>query len=248
MDPVCLGISERSLPCGGIAAVVLAIVLSTNVGLPDPLPPVFSGQAWAASPNSNGNGKSGQKGNGGKSAEAGSGSGKASSGGGPASAKGIGGGLLRLLSAGSARLPLVGRSSRTGVATGPPMQLLPPQASSKPASPGPVGPPDPRPAAPAQLLLSQAAGVTADTTPAVPADPNSLEFYLQAVSDAQPAEAENQKTDPTYETNLLAAVSAIEANSSFDATVDAYRALAAIIAAFQEAENQVEAESQPGQE
>ncbi|HSG94496.1 MAG TPA: hypothetical protein VLA28_03185, partial [Afifellaceae bacterium] len=75
-----------------------------------------------------------------------------------------------------------------------------------------------------------------------PPGPQSLEYYLEAGAGFNAAETADQEIVSTYEANLIAAVAAIEANSSFDATVDAYKAIAAIIAAFQEAENQSEDE------
>ena len=124
-----------------------------------------------------------------------------------------------------------------GVATGAPVQLLPPEANGAATDTALVGLPVPKPVSPVQLLLSQANGAATDTVPVGPPDPESLEHYLEASADAQAAVTANDNVIPTHEDNLSAAVAVIEAGSSFDATVDAYKALAAIIAAFEEAES-----------
>ena len=237
--PVFLGIKKRNLTNRIVAFAVIAIALSAHAFLPNSMLPAITSQALAANPNSNGNGNSGNNnGNGGKSSQAGSKSSNGSSGGGPASGKGKGGGLLRLLMNGSARLPFAGSRAPAETVTGPPLQLVPPRLTRPSPSVAPaVSPPDPRPVAPVYVLPSKVADTPADAAPATQPGPHSLEYYLQASTASEPDGAEDTGIAPTYETNLVAAVNAIEANSSFDATVDAYKALAAIIAAFQEAEN-----------
>jgi len=238
MKPNCLGNGKRNLTKGSVAAAVLALAFSADAYLPDSVPPIFVGQASAANPNSNGNGNSGNNnGNGGRSADAPSGRGNASARGGPASSRGIGRGLLRLLTTGSARPSSTG-TTPAGIATGAPLQLLPPHLTGAVTDTVIVGPPDPKPDAPAQLLLSQATGAATDAAPVGPPDRQPAGQYLPASADSQAAVTANDDVGPTYEDNLAAAATMIEADSSFNATIDAFKALSVIIEAFEEAENQ----------
>ena len=117
-----------------VAVADLAIAFSADAFLPDTMPPIFVGQAFGANANSEGKGRSGENDDRGRSADAGSRSGDASSSGGPASSQGKGGGLLRLLT-GSARPLSPDSAAPVGVATGAPLQLLPPQANDGTGSP-----------------------------------------------------------------------------------------------------------------
>ena len=238
MNPNWFGNAKRNLTKGSVAVAVLALVFSADAYLPDTVPPIFVGQASAANANSNGNGKSSNNnGNGGRSAGAPSDSGNASSPGGPASGRGQGGGLLRLLTTGSAR-PSSAATSPGGVATGAPMQLLPPHVTGAVTDAAIVWPPDPKPIAPVQLLPPHVTGAVTDAAPVGPPDRQPAGPYLQAGADSQAALTANDDVGPTYEDNLAAAATMIEADSSFNATVDAFKALSVIIEAFEEAENQ----------
>jgi hypothetical protein len=227
MDPNCLVNKKRNLMRGSVAVAVLAIAFSADAYLPDTVPPIFAGQAFAANINSDGNGRSGgdngrsgDNGNGGRSADAQSRSRNESARGRPASIRGIGRGLLRLLTTGSA-WPSSAGNTPAGVATGPPMQLLPSQANGAATGAALVRLPAPRPV---EWNLEVGADVQAAVT----------------ANDA--ATSANDNVIPTYQDNLNAAVAVIEADSSFDATVDAYKALAAIIAAFEEADKRADEE------
>jgi hypothetical protein len=191
---------------------MLAIAFSAGVYLPGTAPPIFTGQAFAANANSDGNGRSGDDngrsgGNNGNSGN--NGKGGQSSNAPSHASKDLGLlHLLHLLVTGGAK-PSSAGTTPAGVATGEPLQLLPPQADGAATGTAVVGLPVPRP----------------------------VEGNLEPGADSQPAPTANDEANPTYEDDLNAAVAVIEADSSFNATVDAYKALAAIIAAFEEAEN-----------
>ena len=243
---------------GSIAVAVLAIAFSADAFLPDTMP-VFAGQAFAANANSNGNanGKS-NNGDGGRSADARSRSGDASSSGGPASGRGQGGGLRRLLT-GSAR-PL--STATAGVATGAPLQLLPPQASGGAGSPvtayvKKTVEPGQAPGEIHRLLGAGHSYFNSSEQAKLHASPNSrikrVERYLDANAAAQTALAENGGVVP-LEPDYLIAVAVIadptappEAKLAAQVIVDAYEAftaeaftaeaIAARVALFEEADN-----------
>ena len=149
-----------------VAVAVLVIAFSGGAFLQAAMPPIFTGQAFAASANSKGSGKSdSNNGDGGRSADAGSGSANESSSGGPASSQGQGasggpasgqgqgGGLLRLLATGS-----TGPS-----ATGAPSQLHPSQPQGGTGAAvvtATIGPPDPKPVAPVTAYVMETAAAT----------------------------------------------------------------------------------------
>lgn len=150
-----LGIKMRNSMKGGVAVAVLAIAFSADAFLPDTVPPIVAGQAFAASVNSNGNGSSGDNGNGGRSADARSDSGNASSSGGPASSQGKGRGLLRLLAIGGGKPSSADSTAPTGVATGAPLQLLPSQPDGAATETAFSGPPDPKPVSPVTAYVME---------------------------------------------------------------------------------------------
>lgn len=142
---------------GSIAVAALAIAFSADSFLPDTMPPIFAGQALAAS--ANGHIKS-NNGNGGTSADAGSHSKNAPPRASPASGQGNGGGPLHLLAIGGTKPPSAGSAATAGIATGAPLELLESQAVGATAATAPVGPPDPKPDAPATAYVMETAAAT----------------------------------------------------------------------------------------
>ena len=252
---------------GSVAVAVLAIAFSADALLPDTMPPVFAGQAFAANANSDGNGRSGENDDRGRSADAGSRSGDASSSGGPASGQGNGDGLLRLLANGSA--------APDGVATGAPLQLLPSQANDGTGAPvtayvmETVGPGQEAGEIHSLLGAGHSYFNSNEQAKLHAADESRIkrvERYLQANADLQAALTANDGVIPSdeeygdalaylgalaviedpdsYTEEEVAAAQAIVDSFDFadaaaaQAIIDAYEAAETTVAAFEEADNQ----------
>ena len=258
-----------------LSVAVIAAASSGYAVLPGATPLNFIGDAYAANANSDGNGSSAtNSGNGGQSASAGPASGgspssNASSGGGPASApeqagsppsgQGQGGGLERLLATGIAKPSSDGVSGPSNVATGAPLQLLPPQANGGVGTANshvPVGPPDPKPGAPASVwahAMAEASGLppgeyhrllgaghsyfnSSDMAKANAADdsrPKRVERYLQANAVAQTALAAVGGVVPTDAAYAGAQAYLEAANVIANSTVASPADAQAIVAAYE---------------
>ena len=241
---------------GSVAVAVLTIAFSADAFLPDTIPLIFAGQAFAANANSNGKSNNGN-GNGGRSADARSGSSNASSSGGPASSQGNGGGLLRLLATGSARPSSTDSTAPAGTAVGAPLQLLPSQATGAAPATALVGPPDPKPVAPVTAYVMETAAATgqkpgeihrllgaghsyfnSNEQAKLNASANSrikrVERYLQANAAAQAALTANggiSPSGPEY-ADVLAYLDAVAVLADPISTVEQITAANATIASF----------------